>query len=143
MIPFFLNQYTNPGNPLAHYDTTAEEIFDQCNGKVDMIIIGAGTGGTVTGIGRKFKEISPQTKIVAADPVGSILAQPETLNTKLGKDFYEVEGIGYDFLPTVLDRSVVDLWIKTRDEESLPMARRLIREEGLLCGKIRIFSKMN
>lgn len=88
----------------------------------------------MTGIGRKFKEISPQTQIVAGDPFGSILALPESLN-KTDVSFYEVEGIGYDFLPTVLDRSVVDLWIKTDDAASLPMARRLIREEGLLCGK--------
>lgn len=99
-------------------------------------IIGAGTGGTVTGIGRKFKEISPETKIVAADPFGSILAVPDSLNNT-DVSFYEVEGIGYDFLPTVLDRSVVDQWIKTNDLESLTMARRLIREEGLLCGKIK------
>nr|XP_023017435.1 cystathionine beta-synthase-like [Leptinotarsa decemlineata] len=71
-----LDQYSNPGNPLAHYDTTAEEIYDQCDKKVDMIVIGAGTGGTVCGIGRKFKEISPETKIVAADPEGSLLALP-------------------------------------------------------------------
>ncbi|CAG9859751.1 unnamed protein product [Phyllotreta striolata] len=127
-----LDQYSNPGNPLAHYDTTAEEIYDQCDKNVDMIVIGAGTGGTVTGIGRKFKEISPNTKIVAVDPEGSILALPDSINrTDVG--FYEVEGIGYDFLPTVLDRSVVDLWIKTNDKESLPMARRLIKE-GLLVG---------
>lgn len=87
----------------------------------------------MTGIGRKFKEISPNTKIVAADPEGSILALPESLNDT-NVSFYEVEGIGYDFLPTVLDRSVVDLWIKTNDSDSLPMARRLIKEEGLLCG---------
>lgn len=66
--------------------------------------------------------------------MGSILALPENLNDT-DVSFYEVEGIGYDFLPTVLDRSVVDIWIKTGDAESLPMARRLIREEGLLCGK--------
>ncbi|VEN40179.1 unnamed protein product [Callosobruchus maculatus] len=128
-----LDQYSNPGNPLAHYDNTAEEIFHQCEGKIDMMVIGAGTGGTVTGIGRKLKEISPQTKIVAADPEGSVMALPESLN-KTDVTFYEVEGIGYDFIPTVLDRSVVDLWIKTNDKESLPLARRLIREEGLLCG---------
>lgn len=128
-----LDQYSNPGNPLAHYDTTAEEIFDQCDKKVDMIVIGSGTGGTVCGIGRKFKEISPETKIVAADPEGSVLALPESVN-KTDVTFYEVEGIGYDFVPTCLDRSVVDIWIKTHDRESLPMARRLIKEEGLLCG---------
>ncbi|KAL1512652.1 hypothetical protein ABEB36_002211 [Hypothenemus hampei] len=128
-----LDQYSNPGNPLAHYDTTAEEIFDQLDQKVNMIVVGAGTGGTICGIGRKFKEISPETKIVAADPEGSILALPESLN-KTDVNFYEVEGIGYDFVPTILDRSVVDLWIKTHDRDSLPMARRLIKEEGLLCG---------
>lgn len=102
-------------------------------GKVDMVVIGAGTGGTITGIGRKLKEKSPNTIIVGADPDGSILAQPDNLN-KAGAGFYEVEGIGYDFIPTVLDRSVVDVWIKTNDKESLPLARRLIRDEGLLCG---------
>ncbi|KAF7278539.1 hypothetical protein GWI33_008243 [Rhynchophorus ferrugineus] len=128
-----LDQYSNPGNPLAHYDTTAEEIFNDCDKKVDMLVMGTGTGGTISGIGRKFKELSPQTKIIAADPVGSILALPESLN-KTDIDFYEVEGIGYDFLPTVLDRSIVDHWEKTLDKESLLMARRMIREEGLLCG---------
>ncbi|XP_066139875.1 cystathionine beta-synthase isoform X1 [Euwallacea fornicatus] len=128
-----LDQYSNPGNPLAHYDTTAEEIFNQFDGKVDMIVVGTGTGGTICGIGRKFKEISPHTKIVGADPEGSILALPNSLN-KSDVTFYEVEGIGYDFVPTILDRSVVDLWVKTLDRDALPMARRLIKEEGLLCG---------
>lgn len=128
-----LNQYVNPGNPLAHYDGTAVEIMTQCEGKVDMIVIGAGTGGTASGIGRYFKEKMPNVKIVGADPYGSILAQPPELN-KTDVTFYEVEGIGYDFIPTVLDRSVVDKWVKTSDKESLLMARRLIREEGLLCG---------
>ncbi|CAH1972802.1 unnamed protein product [Acanthoscelides obtectus] len=128
-----LDQYSNPGNPLAHYDNTAEEIFHQCDGKIDMMVIGAGTGGTVTGIGRKLKEISPQTTIVAADPYGSVMAQPECLN-KTDVTFYEVEGIGYDFIPTVLDRGVIDKWVKTEDKEALILARRLIREEGLLVG---------
>ncbi|XP_044264616.1 cystathionine beta-synthase isoform X1 [Tribolium madens] len=128
-----LDQYSNPGNPLAHYDTTAEEILDQCGGKVDMIVVGTGTGGTITGIGKKFKEASPSTIIVGADPVGSILAQPEELN-QTDSDFYEVEGIGYDFIPTGFDRSVVDHWVKVNDQEALPMARKLIKEEGLLCG---------
>ncbi|RVE75502.1 hypothetical protein OJAV_G00017550 [Oryzias javanicus] len=128
-----LDQYRNPSNPLAHYDSTAEEILEQCDGKIDMLVAGAGTGGTITGIARKLKEKCPNIKIVGVDPEGSILAQPEHLN-KTDKTQYEVEGIGYDFVPTVLDRSVVDSWYKSNDEESFNMSRMLIREEGLLCG---------
>uniref|UniRef100_UPI00358F0430 cystathionine beta-synthase-like isoform X1 n=2 Tax=Myxine glutinosa TaxID=7769 RepID=UPI00358F0430 len=128
-----LDQYRNPGNPLAHYDITAEEILDQCGGKLDMVVIGAGTGGTISGIGRKLKEKCPTCKVIGVDPMGSILAQPEELN-KSTISTYEVEGIGYDFIPTVLDHQVVDQWVKTTDEASLNMARQLIHDEGLLCG---------
>jgi cystathionine beta-synthase len=98
-----------------------------------MVVMGAGTGGTVTGVARRIKEECPNCKIVAVDPEGSILAQPDSLN-KSDVVVYEVEGIGYDFIPTVLDRSVVDKWIKSNDKMALPMAKRLIREEGFLCG---------
>merc|ERR1712223_1084294 len=128
-----LDQYRNPGNPLAHYDTTAEEIIEQCGGKVDMVVLEAGTGGTIAGIGRKMKEKCPDCIVVGVDPEGSILAQPEELN-KTDVTGYEVEGTGYDFIPTVLDRSVVDRWVKCNDHGSFTMARRMIREEGLLCG---------
>uniref|UniRef100_A0A673YAT2 Cystathionine beta-synthase n=1 Tax=Salmo trutta TaxID=8032 RepID=A0A673YAT2_SALTR len=130
-----LDQYRNASNPLAHYDTTAEEILEQCDGKVDMLVAGAGTGGTITGIARKLKERCPNIKIVGVDPEGSILAEPEELNMT-DKTQYEVEGIGYDFIPTVLDRSVIDKWYKSNDEESFAMSRMLIREEGLLCGRL-------
>uniref|UniRef100_A0A673J8V0 Cystathionine beta-synthase n=1 Tax=Sinocyclocheilus rhinocerous TaxID=307959 RepID=A0A673J8V0_9TELE len=128
-----LDQYRNPSNPLAHYDTTAEEILEQCDGKLDMLVAGAGTGGTITGVARKLKEKCPNIKIVAVDPEGSILAEPDELN-RTDKTQYEVEGIGYDFIPTVLDRSLVDKWYKSKDEESFAMARMLISDEGLLCG---------
>lgn len=127
------DQYRNSGNPLAHYDGTGAEIIYQLDGKVDMIVLGAGTGGTIAGIGRKMKEECPKCVVVGVDPEGSILAQPEELN-KSDVQMYEVEGIGYDFIPTVLDRSVVDKWMKSNDKMSLPMARRLISEEGFLCG---------
>jgi len=127
-----LDQYKNPSNPLAHYDGTAEEILYQCDGKLDMIVCGAGTGGTISGIARKLKEKLPNIEVIGVDPIGSILAQPESLNAE--GPSYLVEGIGYDFIPQVLDRSLIDRWIKTEDEASFKMSRQLIREEGLLCG---------
>merc|ERR1711971_807415 len=127
-----LDQYSNPSNPLAHYDGTAEEIIKQCDGKIDMICLTAGTGGTITGIAAKIKEKLPKTIVVGVDPHGSILAQPDSLNGDISS--YHVEGIGYDFVPQVLQRRLVDFWVKTDDAESFATARRLIREEGLLCG---------
>lgn len=135
-----LDQYKNPGNPLAHYEGTAEEIYEQTGGKLDYMIMSAGTGGTVTGVAKKLKEKIPGVKIVAIDPHGSILAVPDNLNDgskrtgqkRLGG--YHVEGIGYDFFPTVLDSSVVDYWVKTDDDESFAMGRNVIRHEGLLIG---------
>jgi len=123
-----LDQYSNPANPEAHYKYTGQEILDDLDNKVDMIVIGAGTGGTITGVARKLKEANPNCIVVGADPVGSILAGGDHVAS------YKVEGIGYDFVPDVLDRSLVDVWVKTNDQESFSIARRLIREEGLLCG---------
>ncbi|XP_061721863.1 uncharacterized protein LOC133528490 [Cydia pomonella] len=128
-----LDQYNNPCNPLAHYDGTAEEILWALDDAVDMVVMGAGTSGTVSGVAHKLKERCPACSVVAVDPHGSILAQPEELN-RSDIDMYEVEGIGYDFLPRTLDRTVIDKWIKCDDQKALPMARRLIQEEGLLCG---------
>jgi len=99
-----------------------------------MIVCTTGTGGTLTGVARRLKELNPACCIVAVDPVGSILAEPEALNDKCRLQSYAVEGIGYDFIPAVLDRGLVDKWVKTEDTASFTMSRRLIREEGLLCG---------
>lgn len=123
-----LDQYANPSNPLAHYEGTAQEILDDLNNQVDMIVMGAGTGGTITGVAKRIKEVNPQCIVVGADPVGSILGG----GTEVGS--YQVEGIGYDFFPGVLDRKLIDQWVKTTDRESFLLARRLIREEGLLVG---------
>ena len=89
-----LDQYTNPYNPIAHYDGTGEEIVNQLDGKVDYLISAAGTGGTICGLARKIKEKAPDCTIIGVDPVGSILAVPEQLNDDKGAGFYEVEGIG-------------------------------------------------
>ncbi|KAJ0173616.1 hypothetical protein K1T71_010765 [Dendrolimus kikuchii] len=128
-----LDQYNNPCNPLAHYDGTTEEILWSLDDDIDMVVIGAGTCGTISGVGHKIKERCPKCVVVGVDPYGSILAVPDKINES-DVQLYEVEGIGYDFLPNTLDRSVVDRWIKTEDKTSLEMARRLIKEEGLLCG---------
>ena len=127
-----LDQYKNPANPGAHYEGTAREILHQCGGRLDMIVVGAGTGGTISGIARRLKETLPDLIVVGVDPVGSILAQPEALNVP--GPSYLVEGIGYDFIPDVLERRLVDRWVKSNDADSLRMARRLIKEEGLLVG---------
>ncbi len=123
-----LDQYSNPDNPLAHYHGTAQEILEQCDGKLDMCVMTAGTGGTISGVAKKLKEQVKNVKIVGVDPVGSILAGPGPVGT------YKVEGIGYDFIPDVLDRELVDEWVKTEDRQSFLVARKLIRQEGLLCG---------
>ncbi|KAK9466632.1 tryptophan synthase beta subunit-like PLP-dependent enzyme [Lipomyces arxii] len=127
-----LDQYANINNPLAHEYGTGAEIWEQTGGNLVAVIAGAGTGGTITGIGRSLKKHDPAIKVIGVDPKGSILAQPESLNSGVGS--YKVEGIGYDFIPDVLDRSVVDEWIKTDDTESFHLARKLISEEGILCG---------
>ena len=121
---------------MAHYEETGAEIWDQCEGKLDYVFLGAGTGGTLTGISRILKEKNPNIKIIAIDPNGSVLAQPESLNIENPAEptGQQIEGVGYDFLPRVLDRTLTDDWIKGPDKESYLMARRLMREEGLMCG---------
>ena len=123
-----LDQYANPSNPQAHYDGTAQEILDDFGTDLHMVVMGVGTGGTITGVAKRLKEEIPDIIIVGADPVGSILGGGSEVKT------YQVEGIGYDFFPDVLDNSLVDEYIKTEDEESFVMARRLVKEEGLMCG---------
>jgi len=127
------DQYENINNPDAHYYGTGLELIEQTKGKIDVFVAGAGTGGTITGTAKCLKEHIPGIKVIGVDPYGSILAQPEELN-KTDVTYYDVEGIGYDFIPNVLLREYVDEWRKSSDQESMPMARRLLREEGLLCG---------
>lgn len=123
-----LDQYANPSNPEAHYDGTAQEILDVFGKDLHMVVMGVGTGGTITGVAKRLKEEIPDIVIVGADPVGSILGGGTEVEP------YLIEGIGYDFFPEVLDNNLVDEYVKTEDEESFIMARRLIKEEGFLCG---------
>ncbi len=123
-----LDQYSNPSNPLAHEEGTAHEILAQCDGKLDAVVMTAGTGGTITGVARAIKRALPNAQIIGVDPEGSILAGPGEIKS------YKVEGIGYDFIPDVLDRNLVDRWVKSNDRDSFRVARKLIRQEGLLVG---------
>src|SRR5262245_33004222 len=123
-----LDQYSNPSNPQAHADGTGTEIVEQCDGRLDAVVLTAGTGGTVTGVARVVKQRIPGCKIVGVDPEGSILAGPGPIKS------YKVEGIGYDFIPDVLDLKLVDRWVKSNDRDSFRTARQLIAQEGLLVG---------
>ena len=129
-----LDQYSNVDNPAAHEFGTAEEIWEQTQGTVTCLVAGAGTGGTITGLARGLRKHKADVKIVAADPHGSILALPVSLNDERVNEGYKVEGIGYDFIPDVLEQKLVDHWYKTDDRASFQYARRLISEEGILCG---------
>jgi cystathionine beta-synthase len=123
-----LDQYANPSNPLAHEQGTGAEICEQLDGRCDAIVMTAGTGGTITGVARAVKQRMPGCQIIGVDPEGSILAGPGPIKS------YKVEGIGYDFIPDVLDRSLVHRWVKSNDKDSFRTARQLIRQEGLLVG---------
>lgn len=122
------NQFENPANPMAHRETTAREIWEDTAGKVDILISGVGTGGTITGVGQALKAKNPQFKAIAVEPANSpVLSGGE-------KGAHKIQGIGAGFVPKILDRSIIDEIITVTDEAAFETARQLAKVEGILCG---------
>lgn len=131
---FLANQYHNPSNPKGHYLSTGPEIWEQTDGKVDAVVIAAGTGGTISGIGRYLKEQNPDVQMVAADPIGSLYYDYFKTGKLTQANTYLVEGFGEDFLPTTMNFDVVDEVVRVDDAECFDFTRRLVREEGIFTG---------
>jgi cystathionine beta-synthase len=131
---FYVNQFANPANPLAHEETTGPEIWEQMNHDLQAIVIGVGSGGTLTGIGRFLKRVAPQVQIVLADPQGSILAPYVRTGEMVQAGSWTVEGIGEDFIPPNADLSLVNRAYAISDKEGVEAARALLAKEGILGG---------
>jgi cystathionine beta-synthase len=131
---FHSNQYYNPANPEAHYVSTGPEIWEQTGGEIDVFVAGMGTGGTISGCGKYFKEKKPGFQVVGVDPIGSLYY--EYVKTgRMTKPFsYYVEGIGEDFLPGTMNLKIIDHIMRVDDKECFLLTRELVRQEGLFCG---------
>ncbi|MEM1348941.1 MAG: cysteine synthase family protein [Myxococcota bacterium] len=131
---FLANQYHNPANPLAHYKTTGPELWEQTDGKIDVFVSSAGTGGTISGTGKYLKEQNPDVQILAVDPVGSIYYDYFKTGKMTEASTYLVEGFGEDFLPSTMNFEYVDEVVRVTDAECFEYARLLVRREGIFTG---------
>jgi cystathionine beta-synthase len=131
---FYVNQFANPANPRAHEQTTGPEILRQMDGDVDAVVVGVGSGGMLTGIGRFMRQASPKTAMILADPEGSVLAPYVETGRMVAAGSWAVEGIGEDFIPPVADLGLVSQAFSIPDRESFAAARELLRAEGILAG---------
>jgi cystathionine beta-synthase len=131
---FYVNQFANPANPLAHETTTGPEIWQQLGKDVDAVVVGVGSGGTLTGLGRFFRQVSPKTEMVLADPVGSVLAPLIKTGKMEEAGSWTVEGIGEDFVPPNADLSLVEKAYSIPDKQSMLAVRDLLSREGILAG---------
>jgi cystathionine beta-synthase len=131
---FYVNQFGNPANPLAHETTTGPEIWEQMQHDLDAVVVGVGSGGTLTGLGRFFKKVKPDVEMILSDPTGSILYEWVKTGKLENAGSWAVEGIGEDFIPEIADMTLVKDAFEIDDAESFAVARELLRKEGILAG---------